>query len=213
MASLRFKVPPVNLCYYYQHCRWRGNVTYLHKGIIIDKWPSFEHQGTNYPLTHLNDIHITFVQDALADKPARKFNFVISFGLHCFTRGVNPRKNEAIRDFKDLHYSDERETRIFCPDRYRQSALLPEIAMGISQRKCFNTGKGNFFTIELVDVDGVRRDYEVYFKVSKESKGKLRLHIISAYIRDDEHESAQPQKKKISFFVIAHNTQTGKPIK
>ncbi|MDU7871081.1 MAG: hypothetical protein E7J78_28715, partial [Pantoea sp.] len=84
---------------------------------------------------------------------------------------------------------------------------------GISKRKCYNTGKGNFFTIELVDVDGVRRDYEVYFKVSRESKGKLRLHIVSAYIRDDEHESAQPQKKKIGFFVIANNIQTGKPIK
>jgi len=90
---------------------------------------------------------------------------------------------------------------------------LPDIARGISLRKCFNTGKGNFFTIELVDQDEVKRDYEIYFKVSKESKGKLRLHIISAYIRDDEHESAQPQKKKISFFVIAHNIQTGKPIK
>lgn len=149
----------------------------------------------------------------MAGTPSKAYNFIISFGLHCFTRGVNPRKNENIADFKVLHYSDPRETRIFCFDRYRQSSLLPDIAKSISQRKCFNTGKGNFFTIELKDVDGVKRDYEVYFKVSRESKGRLRLHIVSAYIRDDEHESAQPQKKKISFFVIAHNIQNNRPIK
>lgn len=93
------------------------------------------------------------------------------------------------------------------------SLRLPHIAQEISERKCFNTGKGNFFTIELVDSDGIQREYEVYFKVSRESRGRLRLHIISAYTRDDAHDSAQPQKKKISFFVIAHNIQAGKPIK
>lgn len=126
---------------------------------------------------------------------------------------MNPRKNENLADFKELHYADERETRIFCFDRHLHSQRLPEIARSIGQRKCFNTGKGNFFTIEVTDVKGVKRDYEIYFKVSRESKGRLRLHIISAYIRDDEYESAQPQKKKISFFVIAHNIQANKPIK
>lgn len=83
----------------------------------------------------------------------------------------------------------------------------------MNKRKCFNTGKENFFIIELLNIEGIHRDYEVFFKVSKENRGKLRLHIISAYIRDDKHGSGRPQKKKINFFVIAHNIQVGKPIK
>lgn len=181
----------------------------------IDKWPAFEHEGESYLLSHLNDTDITFVQDAVPGRAAKSFRFVISFGLHCFTRGANFRSGENLSDFKSLHYSDQRETRIFCFDRYRHSVRLPQIVQEISQRKCFNTGKGNFFTIELVDSDGVQREYEVYFKISKEGRGRgrLRLHVISAYTRDDAHDSAQPQKKKISFFVIAHNIQAGKPIK
>lgn len=171
------------------------------------------HQGDPYVLSHLNDIDVTFQQDAAPGRTAKSYRFVVSFGLHCFTRGVNPRNGENLSDFKSLHYSDQRETRIFCFERYRHSLRLPYIAQEISQRKCFNTGRGNFFTIELVDSDGVQREYEVYFKVSRESRGKLRLHIISAYTRDDAHDSAQPQKNKISFFVIAHNIQAGKPIK
>nr|WP_176454076.1 hypothetical protein [Erwinia piriflorinigrans] len=181
--------------------------------MIIDKWPTFEHQGQSYLLAHLNDLEITFVQGATASQPERSYSFVVSFGLHCFTRGANPRNDENLSDFSSFHYSDHRETRIFCFERYRQSFLLPRIAKEISQRKCFNTGKGNFFTIEIVDLEGISREYEVYFKVSRESRGKLRLHIISAYIRDNAHGSAQPQKKKISFFVIAHNIQSGKSIK
>lgn len=93
------------------------------------------------------------------------------------------------------------------------SFLLPTIAREIGQRACFKTGKGNFFTIDVTTKEGQRIEYEVYFKVSKEGRGRLRLFIESAYIRDKGYGSSQPQKKKINFFIIARNVQMGKAIK
>ncbi|MBS9438785.1 hypothetical protein EAE91_17040 [Photorhabdus noenieputensis] len=93
------------------------------------------------------------------------------------------------------------------------SFCLPDIVKTISSRICYKTGKGNFFTIELTNDNGETVDYEIYFKVSRESRGKLRLFVESAYVRDNDHGTIQPQKKKINFFVIAHNIQVRKFIK
>ncbi len=112
-----------------------------------------------------------------------------------------------------LHYSDSRETRIFCFDRYALSFNLPKIAKSVDKRPCFHTGRGNFFVIELVSGSGEKREYEVYFQVSRARGGLLRLFVESAYVRDEDHDSSQPKRKKIGFFVIAHNRQANKLIK
>lgn len=130
--------------------------------------------------------------------------------MHCFTRGLNGHIRETWQAIEEeLIYSDAREKRIFCFSRYQLSFLLPEIAKQLDYRSCFHTGKGNFFTIELSD----QQEYEIYFKVSKSGKGLLRLFIESAYVRDKEHSSSRPKKKKISFFVIAYHVQSNQPIK
>jgi hypothetical protein len=90
---------------------------------------------------------------------------------------------------------------------------LPEIARTISERKCYHTGKGNFFTIDLQLDDSEKFEYEIYFQISRAKKGKLRLFVESAYIRDDEHSTSSPQKNKIGFFVIAFNRLKNKEIK
>ena len=46
---------------------------------------------------------------------------------------------------------DDRETRCFCPDRYRLSKHLPEIIRALPEQNVFQTGKGNFVTIEIID--------------------------------------------------------------
>ena len=113
-----------------------------------------------------------------------------------------------------LHYGDSRETRIFCFDRYNLSGKLPDIAKSLSNRPCFHAGRGNFFVTELMDVNGGRNEnYEVYFRVSRDNRGLLRLFVQTAYVRDRNRGSAQPKRKKINFFVIAHNTRAGKKIK
>jgi len=47
------------------------------------------------------------------------------------------------------------------------SKRLPEIVRSLGERNCYHTHHGNFFTIELIDPEGNRQDYEVYFKVSR----------------------------------------------
>ncbi len=51
---------------------------------------------------------------------------------------------------------------------------LPEVIRSIGDRRCFHTGHDNFFTAELIDAQGERVEYTVYFKLSRApSKGRL----------------------------------------
>lgn len=185
------------------------------EGESIKTWNDFYHKGKNYSLGHLSEFQWTYTQAAQGSNPERSYKFIVEFGLHCFTYGPNKNKGETFESLpKDLHYSDSRETRAFCFKRWKLSLNLPRIAKEISCKSCFNTGKGNFFTIELIDeATGRTQEYEVYFKVTRVRKGLLRLFVQSAYIRDQEHNTAQPKKKKIGFFIIANNIQKNKPIK
>ncbi len=163
---------------------------------------------------HLRAFDCTFTQEAKGSAPEREYAFVVEFSSHCFTRGPNKHRGETLNDVdRALHYKDSRDTRIFCFQRYKLSHRLPDIAREITYKSCYHTGKGNFFVVELVNDNDEKQEYEVYFKVSRASKGKLRLYIESAYIRDSQHGSSQPIRKKIKFFVIAFNVKSGKPIK
>lgn len=181
--------------------------------VVIKTWNPFLYQNITYDLTHLDEFEWELVQSAKDSKPEIHYRFVIEFGLHCFTRGLNlHQKEQWERIENDLIYFDSREKRIFDFNRYELSKKLPEITKEISQKNCFHTGKENFFIIEIVNDQGLRQEYEVYFQVSK-SKERLRLFVQSAYIRDSMHRASQPKKQKISFFTIAHNVKTNKKIK
>jgi hypothetical protein len=147
------------------------------------------------------------IQQAKGQKPERKYAFQVSFSLHCFSRKIL--KNE-----QDLAYcySDSRETRFFCHNRYELSKKLPEIIREISHKKCCHTGHGNFFIVEIITADGNRQDYEVYFAVTKGKNNRLNLFIQSAYIRDDKHQQRK-RKKTIGFYIIAFNKLNNKQIK
>lgn len=153
-----------------------------------------------------------FVQPARNSTESEiEYKFIVEFSLHCFTRGLDKRHGETLAGVDvSLHYSDSRETRIFDFQRHELSEKLPDIAKSINKQACFHTGKGNFFTFELLDADDKVQHYEVYFRVSRaKKKGWLRLFVESAYIQD------KPKKKpqRIHFFVIANNTLKNKPIK
>lgn len=148
------------------------------------------------------------------EKPERPFRFVVEFGLHTFTFKPNSNREEKLSDFPvSRQYADSRETRVFCFDRHAHSLSLPDIVMNIGKMPCFHTGKGNFFVIKVLGPDDNPIDYEVYFNVARYKGGILKLFVESAYVRDQNHSSSQPKKKKINFFVIAYNTEQGKAIK
>ena len=110
-----------------------------------------------------------------------------------------------------MEYADARHVRVFDFERYELSKQLPKIIEGLEGRKCWNSGKGNFFTIEVIAEDGKAADYDVFFEVSKSSqKGRINLFVQSAYIRDRKTlKSSSP----IKFRYILYNTLNRIPIK
>ncbi len=176
-------------------------------------WKQFVYQGVVYDLSHLHPRSITYTQSAKDGKPERCYNVDVIFSLHCFTR--EPGVNEA--PAANLLYSDDRETRVFDFRRYALSIRLPEIVARLMGCKCFHTGKSNFFTVEIIDDQGQKQNYEMYFTASRSSKkGVINLFIQSAYIRDPDYRSNRPKVNhwaKIGFGIILYNTLNNLPIK
>ena len=172
-------------------------------------WAPFHYRGTQYDLTHLHPERITFQQPAAGDKPAREYLVQVIYGLHCFTRG-----KKSGEDGSDLFYADTRETRVFDFVRYELSKQLPGIVRQLFGRQCYQSGKGNFFVVEIVTLEGERADYEIYFEASKASaKGVVNLYVQSAYIRDRGHSGNRPKKKPIRFQILLFNVFSGREIR
>ena len=173
------------------------------------KWKPFHHNKATYDLSHLHPFTIKLEQAAKKDNPKRIYTFDVEFSLHCFTKS-------ALADYEStLLYKDNRESRVFCFERYTLSLQLPSIIADIHTKFCSHTGKGNFFIIELINDSGTTIEYEIYFDIKKSSSKaqNLKLFIQSAYVRNTASMPYRHRTKKISFFVIAHNRTIEKPIK
>ncbi|MEX3959518.1 hypothetical protein [Trinickia sp. EG282A] len=173
-------------------------------------WKAFSYAGVSYDLSHLHPRRIEFILPAITGHPERRYAVQVIFGLHCFTRSSKPGEVVDLA----MSYRDTRETRVFCPQRYGLSMLLPTIIAELATRPCYHTGKGNFFVVEAVDDGGAKQEYEVYFAASRAvERGLVNLFVQSAYTRDPAHRSNRPKKKPIRLHVILHNTLTNRPIK
>ncbi len=78
--------------------------------------------------------------------------------------------------------------------------------------RCQQTGHGNFFTIEMVAGDGSKIEYEVFFRVRKSGRGRLVLHVESAYVREENYGSSRPKGMAINFYIILYNTLNNRAI-
>lgn len=143
-------------------------------------WKPHNEAGQSYDLTHLHPFDLDIVQPASGDKPANTYQSEVIFSIHCFTRN----KKDGERVGLDRMYSDTRESRVFCPDRYELSRLLPDFVRNID--KGLDTGKGNFLTFKAMNSSGVAIEYTVFFTLSRSSKikGTLNFYINSAYPQD-----------------------------
>jgi hypothetical protein len=174
------------------------------------QWKPFQFCGNVYDLAHLHPRFLTYEQPANGDVPARVYRVDVIFGLHCFTRA----RGQNVPHENALLYGDDRETRVFDFVRYELSKRLPEIIEGLAQRKCYHTGKGNFFSVEIVREDGQVVEYDIFFAASRSStKGKINLFVQSAYVRDADYASNRPHRKPVGFYVILFNTLNNRPIK
>lgn len=157
-------------------------------------WNPFEYQNEIYSLDHLHPMQWNLIQEVDVNNPARTYRIEVVFSLHTFTTAT-----ENYHD-SDLHYSDPRETRTFCFDRYDKSKLLPDIIRSLNTGYVFHTGKQNFMRIDRENVT-----YEIFFAVRRSAKPILDLEI---YV-----QSAYERTTGNSPKAGAYNTVMGKPIK
>jgi hypothetical protein len=173
-------------------------------------WPSFKHAGTVYDLTHLHPRTLRFELPAEGKNPAKRYDVIVLFGLHCFTRGL--RSGEVVNPTSV--YPDSYETRIFDVNRYEHSLRLLEVIQSLPSKKPHHNGsRGNFFVAEITAKDGQTVEYDIFFKVKKVAQGQLELFVESAFVRDPEYNSTRPNGKPVRFWVILHNTLNGKKIR
>jgi hypothetical protein len=171
----------------------------------VTYWRNFTLNGQIYDLSHLN-AHWTEYLDDRDENNLITYKFIVTYGLHCFTKESNELTNE---ESKLLAYSAPRESRPFNLERYHLSKQLSDIIKSLSQSTTLvcHAGYGKFATVKVVDSKGTEVDYFVVFTVFKESK-KLRLHVQSAY---PKYEGIG-KIKKVGFFVIANNLLKNKKL-
>src|SRR5258708_34000415 len=116
-------------------------------------------EGRTYNLSHLEPFSFEFVTPEKDGRPQQLYPIDVLFSWPCFTRGIARGEDFS----KAIGISRGRETRLFDERRYRFSRQLPGIVRDIGSRKCFHTGRGNFFTGAVVDGEGRRIVYTLLF--------------------------------------------------
>jgi hypothetical protein len=169
----------------------------------------FTYQNTDYALDHLNAFEHVFEVEATTGVPKRQYTVWVTFGHHCFTEDSKPGDDPA------LFYIDsvKRDPRTFNFKRWELSKHLPEIVKTLINRKVFHTGHKHLYTIEILQPDGERIQYEVYFDIYRpEREKRIHLKIASAFARDQGIGNAA-RPKPIKFEFVLFNVQNRKPIK
>lgn len=172
-------------------------------------WTTFSCGGIIYDLSHLRTFTTKFTRPSQKDKPAESYSVNISFSHHCFTRGL-PAEGEAYEAM--LRFDVDGDERLFDMRRWRLSRKLPNIIERLSEHKCFQTKHSNYFIISGIDDNGTAVEYEVFFRVWKPGKGRINLHVESAYVRETDFKTSKPKGMPIGLFVILSNTLNNRPI-
>lgn len=171
----------------------------------VKQWRNFTSNNQVYDLSHLNAHWAEYLDDKDENNPFT-YKFVVTYGLHCFTKESNELSSD---ESQSLMYRAPNESRQFNFERYELSKQLPSIIKSLSEKTTLvcQAGYGKFATVKVLNSDGIEVDYFVVFTVFKESK-KLRLHVISAYPKDERIGKV----KKVGFFIIAKNLLNNKKL-
>ena len=162
-------------------------------------WRSFSLDDQVYDLSHLNAHFVEYTDE---ENQGNKIKFIVTYGLHCFTKDSKGFSNEELSLYR---YSSPKETRAFDSERYELSKHLPKIIESIGSKSTLvcHAAHGKYAIIRGIDLRGNAVDYFVVFKLFRETK-RFRLHVISAY----------PCKKgkiqKVGFFKIVKKLLEGK---
>lgn len=124
------------------------------------RWrPHTDTDGKTYPLDHLHPFRYEVVMPAKDGRPETVVLVHVGFGLHCFTKKIEPGDHPSDR------YSDDREHRTFDYQRYALSARLKEIARELPQRPCSFAKDENYVTVDVHE-NGTKVRYGVFTSTS-----------------------------------------------
>jgi hypothetical protein len=135
--------------------------------------------GESYCLKHLHPIEFDHVMPPSKAHPGVTVKVHVSFGLHTFTRDIKA------GDPPEDDYSDNRETRCFCHERYKHSHRLPTIVREIPtcRKLYFSRTISGLINYATFDSDG-GKTYAVFFDVmlyKKRGPNTVLLTVESAY--------------------------------
>ncbi len=172
-------------------------------GVLL--WKDHAPSATErYTLSHLHPFRQRVELPAAAKHPARIVELHICFGLHTFTRAIEP------GDGHQQFYRDNRETRCFCPTRYQRSFELPAIIRTLEKRRCeFARGMSglvNYVTVEMTN--GER--YAAFFELRRfktVGPNAVQLMVQSAYVLDPDKPA--PGKGRIHFHALLGHALRG----
>ena len=155
----------------------------------IKKLGSLSVNNQVFSLAHLQDRKYHFTIEASNNHPSCSFELLVQYSSHCISYG--PKSGQANRftpaDIENAIVDHRGIPRCFCETRYRHSLRLMDVFSNFLDRHCYFTGHENWMTFDLFDEQGKRVEYEIYFRLYRESGRFLRLYVESAYVRQDSN--------------------------
>lgn len=162
----------------------------------IQSWPSFEHEGGMYLLSHLDAHEITYKGEKAS------YTFVVTYGLHCFAKELTPYNIPVL-------YKDGREEKNICMERYEASKQIRNILTNLPTMPLYQTTTEKFFTLHMMNsATNQVEPYKICVAFFKE-KRLLRMHILSAFFArtgPGARDQTVPNKP-VSLFKVAMDTQ------
>ena len=155
-------------------------------------------------LSHLEPIDFTSQAPA---KPIRRIHVV--FSDHVFTTAFD----------ENIHAENQRifQCRVFCPDRFRDSAFLPKVIAQLPTAKVIQTWeKRNYVYFTRLESRHFAKPYHVFFEIKKRGKGRkgrVEMRAESAYQMTSTYSDPKARNNSIRFYNLVENTYMGRPIK
>ncbi|VAW70118.1 hypothetical protein MNBD_GAMMA10-9 [hydrothermal vent metagenome] len=165
----------------------------------VQKWKSFNIDGTEYDFSHLNACKHAF------QHPERNESYTLffTFSHHVFTRGA--KEEENLESTQIYPYPSDK--RAFDIARFKLSKYLPQIVKTLPEKFCYHGGYSHYCSCKISQENGTKIYYQVVYRAWKE-RGKMRFHIESAY----PLQESLGKVKKVSFWVICYNLLHGKKL-
>lgn len=157
-----------------------------------------------YSLSHLHPFRRRLELAAVNKRPALVVELYVCFGLHTFTRAIEP------GDGHQQFYRDNREKRTFCPSRYERSFELPTIIRTLEARRCEfaggMSGLVNYVTVETADGDRYAAFFELR-RLKTVGANAVQLMVQSAYVLDPDKPA--PGRGRIHFHALVGHVLRG----